>query len=183
MSSSHNKWSRRELFRRLGGQPGHSDAGGGARGFDTCRPRADDCLRQGHYQQAAELYQRSLERDPDQHQVRFRLAYCSLKLGHLNAADQLWQTLLDGPRGEDSLVLLYAGMTHAAMGQVEQAIAIWKKFQDYARIHVQREINTIVFQHERGEELSATDLVARMDEAIVRQAIMPGSEDIVPGRS
>lgn len=175
MAERSSKLSRRELFGRLAGRSRSPARAEQAPDEHPAALRADDLLRRGDYEQAGELYARVLMRAPDFLQAYRRLGWCYLKQGQTGEARRVLEDLLQR-QGDDATALLYVGLTHAMDGSADKAVTVWREVHDYNRIVVQREVNLILFLSDSGQVPEAADLVERINQVIIEQNAMPGSQ-------
>lgn len=169
MDRKSDKLSRRGLFQRLVGQGDSLDPVFASAGFDPQIRRADDSLKAGEYRSAIALYERAIQQEPAHLQAREKLGYCYLKIGHTARARDVWQALLELAPDND-FALLYSGLSEAMDGSVDRALEVWKGYRNYKQVHIQRELNVLRFLYERGEELSADEVVQRIEAAIRQSA-------------
>ncbi len=175
MSERNSKLSRRELFGRLAGRSRSETRARQAPDEHPATLRADELLRGGDYEKAAELYARLLMREPEFPQGYRRLGWCYLKLGQTSEARRVLEDLLQR-EGDDATALLYIGLSHAMDGAADKAVTVWRDVHDYNRIVVQREVNFILFQADSGQAPDAEYLVERVEKVIAEQNHMPGSQ-------
>jgi len=175
MSDRNGKLSRRELFGRVVGRSRSEARAEQAPDEHPATLRADELLRTGDFEKAAELYARLLLREPDFHPGYRRLGWCYLQLGQTSAARRVLEDLL-ARSADDATALLFVGLSHAKDGSADNAVTVWREVHDYNRIVVQREVNLILFLADSGEMPAAGDLVERIEKVIVEQNRMPGSQ-------
>ena len=175
MSDRKTKLSRRELFGRIAGRTRSAARAEQAPDEHPATLRADDLLRAGDHEKAAELYARVLLREPDFLQGYRRLGWCHLQMGQTAEARRVLENLLER-QGDDATALLLVGLAHALDGAADKAVTVWRDVHDYNRIVIQREVNFIVFQADGGATPSAEELVERVVKVIAEQNQMPGSQ-------
>ena len=159
--------SRRSLLRRLGGQR-EDRPGAAAMGFDNLGREADRLIREQQYEQALAVYERMTEREPGHREAWRYKGWCLIKLDRPVEARDALQTLLKS-HSDDGHALLYTGMTHAMEGNVEQALDVWRQYQDYAKVLIMREINVMLYEAEQDQPLDGKDLTRRIEDAIQQQ--------------
>ncbi|MCA1780044.1 MAG: tetratricopeptide repeat protein [Xanthomonadaceae bacterium] len=159
--------SRRNLLRRLGGQ--HEDRPGkAAMGIDNLGREADSMIREQQYEKALAVYERMTERDPRHREAWRYRGWCLIKLNRPAEARDALQTLLKS-HPDDGHALLYTGMTHAMQDDVELALDVWRRYRDYTKVLIMREINLMLYEADQDESLQGKDLIRWIEDAIRRQ--------------
>ncbi len=163
------RFSRRNLLRRLGGQK-EDRPGASALGFDTLARQADRLVREQQYEQALLLYRRMIEREPSHREAWRYKGWCLLKLGRPVEAREALEKLLNS-NPDDGHALLYTGISHALENNIEAALEVWRRYRDYSRVLIVREINLILFEADQEEPLEGEALARRIEDAIRRQEL------------
>jgi tetratricopeptide (TPR) repeat protein len=138
-------------------------------GLDNECRGADNALKEGDYARARDLYLQCLARTPENREARKRLAYSLFRLGKAETAREEFETYLSRYPG-DSFAILYLGLLHASMGDVEQAARVWKGYFNLDQPVILREINLQLALLESGQSPSPEEVVRSVEEAIERQA-------------
>jgi tetratricopeptide (TPR) repeat protein len=162
------KVSRRDLlFRPLKGIR-ERDTVQASSGLDhECRS-ADQALKNGEFARARDLYLNCLTRTPENKEARKRLAFSLYRMGETESALLEFKGYLSR-FPEDSFAVLYMGLLHASLGDLEEATRVWKGYFNLDQPLILREINLQLALLESGENLSPEEVVQAVEEAIERQ--------------
>jgi tetratricopeptide (TPR) repeat protein len=160
--------SRRDLlFRPLKGIR-EKDAVQAPSGLDQECRGADLALKEGDFARARDLYFQCLARTPGNKEARKRLAYSLFRLGDAESARKEFETYRS-KYPEDSFAILYLGLLHASLGDLEEATGVWKAYFNLDQPIILREINLQLALFESGQAPSSEEVVQAIEEAIERQ--------------
>lgn len=136
--------------------------------FDMLGREADRLIREQQYEPALAVYERMIEREPRHREAWRYKAWCLIKLNRPAEARDALQTVLKSDP-DDGPALLYTGLAYAIEDEVERALEVLRRYRDYTKVLIMREINLMLYEVEQDEPLQGKDLVRRIENAIQRQ--------------
>ena len=160
-----DRLSRRALFGMVSGRKRGREAAGGVSGLDPLAVRADRLFSQGQYLEAEALYAELIEREPGHQAALHRRGLCLMRLDRHSAARAAWDQLLT-LNPDDPAALLHQGLSYAIEGSVDEAVTVWRRYRNYHRIELQRELNLILALADDGRLPAAEELVERVEAAL-----------------
>jgi hypothetical protein len=102
---------------------------------------ADIYFSQGKLDKAAASYRAAYERDPNDEDIRAHFGNCLARMGKPKEALPLLEAVCaQNPKHDYGYTLMTLAETHAATGQIEQALATWQQvlgLYSYSRARVQ----------------------------------------------
>jgi len=162
------KYTRRDFLTGLVNRFQQKDSLDQKTGFDDLSRRIDLHIKHSEYQEAIHCLKELLAKSPDHLQARRKLGYCYQQTQELDQAVEEFKSVLQILE-KDNFSLLYLGLVMCKKGQIDQAFKYWKKYFNVDKPHIQRRLNLYIGYYESGVELSGSELVREVEEAISEQ--------------
>ena len=163
-----NRFSRRDFITGLFGKKWSRDNLEEKTGFDNLARQADMHLDMEEYSEAIENLKKLTAKSPDHVQAKRKLGYCYLQTGELDKAISEFKSILD-LREKDNFTLLYLGLCLCKKEQIHEAFYYWKKYFNVDQPHIQRRLNLYIGYYDNKMELTATELIREIEQAISEQ--------------
>ena len=131
--------------------------------------KANEFFAVADYTQAIPLYRKVLQSETDNAEVHFQLSK-SLYLQKKFSQARIEFNILHKKNTKNNPVLLYLGLSHCCLGDMDKAIETWKKFFAPSLVELQRELNLQIACYEDGDNTDIAALVAQIEE-LAEQAL------------